>query len=62
MEMKLPAVQAKLATTLWNTRRTTGLNDCQKEAVKLALSNRFVMIHGPPGKYRFPISYSVIAI
>ena len=42
--------EAELATTLWDSNANR-LNRYQEEAVKLALSNKFVMIQGPPGNY-----------
>ena len=43
--------EAELATTLWDCNDSNRLNRYQEEAVKLALSNKFVMIQGPPGNY-----------
>lgn len=37
------------ALKLWNTTRSS-LNSSQKKAIKLAVSNRFQLIQGPPGK------------
>ena len=48
--LKLPRNEADLATTLWNSGSSTSLNPYQRKAVELALSNKFVMIQGPPGK------------
>ena len=50
MEFKLPREEAQLATTLWNSGSSISLNPYQRKAVELALSNKFVMIQGPPGR------------
>ena len=50
MVLKLPRKEADLATTLWNSSSSISLNPYQRKAVELALSNKFVMIQGPPGR------------
>ena len=49
MTSKLPYAQAEVATTLWDSSTSIDLNPYQRKAVELALSNKFVMIQGPPG-------------
>ena len=49
VELKLPSQEAQVATTLWNSSSSISLNPYQRRAVELALSNKFVMIQGPPG-------------
>ena len=49
VELKIPRREAEVATTLWNMSSSIRLNEYQRKAVELALSNKFVMIQGPPG-------------